>query len=335
MILIRADANEQIGTGHIMRCISIARALQAKGESVKFVTADHKADRLLEGFRTHCLESDWTQMEFELPTLFDALRQEKPSMLLVDGYFVTEAYFHALKSMVPVAYLDDLNQSCWDVDYLINYNIFAESYDYSAYKEKRTQLLLGTRYAPLRDEFRNCPTHEMKDVKDILVSAGGADPELITEKVLKGICRALPEVRFHFIVGALNPRIESIQSLAAQTENAILHINERHMSELMKSCDLAISAAGSTLYELCACGTPTITYTLADNQLAAAEQFEKQGIMLNAGDCRKDAAFIDRMEALVEHLTREKELRSELSGKMQRLVDGNGAARLAGELLCR
>lgn len=71
----------------------------------------------------------------------------------------------------------------------------------------------------------------------------------------------------------------------------------------MQKCDIAISAAGSTLYELCATGIPAITYTLADNQLIAAEQFDKQGIMLSAGDCRDDEGFIVRLEKLLDKLT--------------------------------
>lgn len=333
MILIRADANEHIGAGHIMRCLSIASSLRAMGETVKFVTADHKADRLLDGFSTYCLESEWANMESELPALCDMVKKEKPSLLLIDSYYVTESYFQRLHGLVRVAYLDDLNQSCWDVDYLINYNIFANLYDYSTYEEKRTQLLLGTRYVPLRDEFKNCPKHKIDKVLDVLVSAGGADPECITEKIISGICYGMKEVRFHFVIGALNPRLDKINALAAGKDNIVLHINEKRMSELMKNCDLAISAAGTTLYELCATGIPTIAYSIADNQLFAMEQFDKQGIMLSAGDCRGVVGFADRVKTIIEKIVDDRALREELSEKMHNLVDGNGATRIVASLL--
>ena len=99
----------------------------------------------------------------------------------------------------------------------------------------------------------------------------------------------------------MNPRIDIIRGKILG--NAVLHINEHNMSALMQKCDIAISAAGSTLYELCATGIPAITYTLADNQLIAAEQFDKQGIMLSAGDCRDDEGFIVRLEKLLDKLT--------------------------------
>ena len=333
MILIRADANEHIGTGHVMRCLSVARAFVDKGEKVIFVTADHRGDALIkqQGFETVCLDSDWTNMESE--RVDEVVKAYKPNLLLLDSYYVTEAYINSLSKIVRTAYFDDLNVQRWNVDFLINYNIFASVFDYSRYDGTKTKLLLTPQYAPLRDEFKNCPKHKTESVSDILVSAGGADPEHITEKIMAGICPGMGEIRFHFIVGALNPRLEDIKNLAKGKDNVILHINEKHMSDLMKDCDIAISAAGTTLYELCATGTPTITYTLADNQLVAAEQFDKQGIMLSAGDCRGADEFIDRVKACIEKLTGDMELRRVLSEKMQHLVDGNGANRIADALL--
>lgn len=333
MILIRADANEKIGTGHVMRCLSIARAFIDNGNKVIFVTADHRGDGLIaeQGFETICLDSDWTDMESE--KLDKVVKEYKPELLLLDSYYVTDDYLNCLKRIVRTAYIDDLNNHYWDVDYLINYNIFASIFDYSKYDGTRTKLLLNPQYAPLRDEFKRCTKHEIKDVTDVIVSAGGADPEHITEKILSGICPEMESVIFHFIVGALNPSLEYIKNIAEGKENVILHINEKHMSDLMKKCDIAISASGTTLYELCATGIPTITYTLADNQLVAAEQFDKQGIMISVGDCRSDDEFIGRLESLLKNLVNNEALRRKLSEKMQTLVDGNGAARIADMLL--
>ena len=333
MILIRADANEIIGTGHIMRCLSIARAFAEKGNDVVFITADNKGDALIQqnGFNSICLDSMWNDMEPEINKLISVINAHHPSLLLIDSYYVTESYFRELGKTTRIAYVDDLNAARWDVDYLINYNIFSSVYDYSWYDGTKTKLLLYPQYAPLRDEFKNLPMHEIKGtVTDILVSAGGADPERISERLIKKVCPKWPEVRFHFIVGALNPRLDNIKKLEA--ENVVLHINEKHMSELMKQCDIAISASGTTLYELCATGIPTITFSLADNQIPATEQFEKQGIMLSAGDCRGNTRFISKVEKCLKTLADNVELRLALSRKMQELVDGKGAERLVEKL---
>ena len=296
-----------------------------------FITADHTGDGLLSGFGSVCLGTDWTDMDSELPRLRQLIEERRPSLLLIDSYRVTEGYFRELRPLVPLAYMDDLNQARWDTDCLINYNIIASVFDYSAYDAGETRLLLGPEYAPLRDEFQHLPPPFVRDgAAEVLVSAGGADPEGITEKLIRETCPRHPALRFHFIVGALNPRLKEIQALAG--ERVVLHIRENRMAELMRSCDIAVSAAGTTLYELCACGVPTIVYSMADNQVLPAEEFARRGIMLSAGDCREDAGFTDRVDSQLRALTAETELRRELSRRMRDLVDGNGAARIARAL---
>ena len=334
MILIRADANEKIGTGHVMRCLSVARAFMSRGENVLFVTADHCGDKLIRdrGFETVCLNTEWERLDCEVPALIETIKVRAAKLLLVDSYFVTEDYFKKLSPYIKLAYIDDMNQAVWDVDYLINYNIFAPCSDYSPYGKTRAKLLLNPMYAPLRDEFKGRPEHTTKErITDILVSAGGVDPERVSERLIKAVSPNYPEIIFHFVVGALNPRINELMNY--QGRNIVLHINEKHMASLMESCDVAISAAGTTLYELCAAGIPTITYSLADNQIAAAMQFEKQGIMLNAGDCRGNKGFEDRINACLQKMLKSVGLRRKMSGKMQMLVDGKGADRIASSVL--
>ena len=330
MIFVRADANEHIGAGHVMRCKSIAEALVEKGSEVVFVTADHRGDSLLGGFPFLCLDSDWQNMNEELPKLEELIRINKPSLILIDSYSVTAKYFSTLRKTVKTVYMDDLNAELWDVDCLINYNIVAPLYDYSCYSGTGTQLLLEPLYAPLRNEFRVFQQHVIRDtVSDVLISAGGADPAMITEKIIGTVCPAFSNTRFHFVIGSLNPRIESIKKLSGR--NVILHINECNMSKLMRECDIAVSAAGSTLYELCACGTPTVTYVLADNQTGAAEEFGRLGIMINAGDCRKNDALPSVIAEALRGMN--SAVRSEMSRKMQRLVDGKGAGRIADVII--
>ncbi len=336
MILFRADANELIGAGHIMRCLSIAQAFRDRGENVLFVTADRRGTELIcsRGFEFHCLDSVWDNMDDEVGKLLPFLDAVNASLMLVDSYYVTESYFKRISSAIKVAYIDDLNKCRWDVDYLINYNIYSTTYDYSCYLHTRTKLILGLEYVPLRGEFRGLSEHSMKSTaKSVFISAGGSDPEQISLKMAQYVCPCFLQVSFHLVVGALNPRIDELVKRAEESSNIILHIDERHISDLMMACDLAVSAAGSTLYELCACGTPTIIYTLADNQLAAAEEFERRGLMINAGDCRNREGFTDHLEFLIENLLDDSDKRYSMSKNMQSLVDGDGAIRLTSALL--
>ncbi len=330
MILIRADANEKIGTGHIMRCLSLARTFAEKHEEVVFITADHNGDDLISEFRIICLDTEWYDMDSEIGKMISIIRDTCPIALLVDSYFVTQRYFESLSGITKVAYIDDVNKACWDVRFLINYNIYGKILNYSAYKKKATKLLLGMQYAPLRAEFKNRPSHFIRgEIKDILVSAGGADPEGVVEQLIREICPMWNATNFHFVIGALNSRIDEIKKL--ENGNIILHINEQHMSDLMENCDVAISAAGTTLYELCSIGVPTITYVLADNQLLAATQFHKDGIMINAGDCREDNGFMVRIQKKLETLSYG--TRKNMSQKMQSLVDGRGTERIVNAII--
>ena len=316
-----------------MRCLSVARAFAVQDEDVLFVTADHRGDGLIRsaGFRSVSLDTEWTRMEQEIPRIRGLVNELLPTLVLVDSYYVTQKYLRAVNGMAPVAYIDDMNELRWDVSYLINYNIYADSCDYFGYRGSGTKLVLGPKYAPLRDEFLGMPQHAIRQqVSDILVSAGGADPEGVTEKIIHEICPLFENVQFHFIVGALNPRIETIRGL--EGGNVILHVNEQHMASLMQSCDISVSAAGTTLYELCATGIPTITYILADNQIVATEQFEKLGIMPCAGDCRVGHDFVGRLTTLLRELIGDEELRMSLTNRMQSLVDGCGAQRIVDEV---
>lgn len=327
MILIRADANELIGTGHVMRCLSIAHSFKRKGEHVLFVVADHRGDALItsQGFDIFCLNSEWTDMESELVSFEELIDKHDPSLIFVDSYYVTAHYFEVLSKKSRVAYFDDMNKEKWGVDFLINYNIFSSSFDYSRYENTFTRLMLQPQFAPLREEFKNAPKHEIKKVTDILISAGGADPERITERIIDSIYASFPGIMFHFIVGALNPRLEHIKTKASRIDNVSLHLNEHHMAALMNKCDIAVSASGTTLYELCAMGIPTITYTLADNQVVATKEFDRLGYMINAGDCRENREFINGVVEKLKNLIRDSEKRAALSSKMQELVNGNGS----------
>ncbi len=175
MIWIRADANETMGSGHVMRCLSIAAALRKMGEKVCFLAADEKTVPLLEagGQAYHVLHTDYTRMEEELEILEGMLASCAPDFFLADSYFVTAEYFRRVRRRVPVGYVDDRCVKGLPLDLLINYNIFAEESLYG--QQDGTRLLLGTAYAPLREEFRGTQYQVRQDALRVLVTTGGSD----------------------------------------------------------------------------------------------------------------------------------------------------------------
>lgn len=199
-------------------------------------------------------------------------------------------------------------------------------------------LLLGPDFAPLRIEFSSLPDRAVNvRAENIFVSTGGGDCEHLSMRLTEYIIKnnSLARFHFHIIIGAMNQDLSIIQSMADDISNITLHYNVTNMQEIMSACDVAVSAAGSTLYELCATQTPVFTYILADNQIPGAEGFERHGVLKCAGDIRKAGAeklAADVMEAAVR-LADNYEERMRIASAQKRGVDGNGAERIVWCLL--
>jgi len=333
MILFRADANPQVGTGHVMRCLSLADAFRERGEDAVFVLAEPYFQAVIQakGYPCSVLGTDYSRMEEELPAFLPRLRRERPDFVVLDSYFVTPEYLKAVKYEAPLVYIDDQNAFDYPADVVLNYNIFGPE---TAYPQNKIYLL-GPRYAPLRKEFQGLERRTpKKSVEHVLVSTGGTDPyhaALRCVRYLRNGSR-FPNTTFHFVLGAMNRDAEEIQKAAAGFPRVRLHRQVTDMRSLMLQCDAALSAAGTTLYELCACGIPTITYILADNQIPGAKAFHRAGLMPCAGDIRRDECFERQLFAQLQEFMDDWEKRKRITRRIQELVDGNGAGRFAEEI---
>lgn len=337
MICFRADGNAHIGSGHIMRCLSLAAALRTLGEDCLFAMADDTMAATVRsrGFEVRILGTYWRDMYAELPVFLPLAAQAR--LVVVDSYALTPAWLEAVRQQVPVAQFDDEDAFLSTADFLINYNLSGLDRPYDRrYAGQPVRLLLGPAYAPLREEFCTLPDRPVRQqVTDILVSTGGADPENVAGRFVETLActPGWESVVFHLVAGALNPRLPELERAAAALPNLELHRNVQQMAALICRCDAAVAAAGSTLYELCACGTPTVTYVLADNQLPGATAFARRGLMLNAGDCRRDEGFYPRLLQTLRTLCDDAPRRAAMASAMRHTVDGRGAHRLAAALL--
>ena len=358
-IWIRTDGNDKIATGHLMRCLSIARACVDQGKNVCFLVADTQSESLLRErfispseFQIQCLHSDYQNMENELPALRCIMQsshtaaehtlQKNDPWILVDSYYVTASYLKALKERGQVAYLDDLASFPYPVDCIINYDI-SENEKPDCYN-MAAHCLLGATYTPLRAQFQNIPYTVQKKVEHILISTGGTDPFNVAEKILDCLmikCDVKKEpahspnsdvsdYQYHIVTSRLNPCYDKLTELCSKYPNIHIHENVQDMAGLMAQCDLAVSAGGTTLYELCAVGVPTISFAMADNQLSAVQTFSSSNIIPYAGDVRVD---MDGVLNSIRHFLDEKEnpypKRLDSSNKMRSFIDGYGAVRIA------
>ena len=366
MVVIRADANSKIGMGHVMRCLSVADALLKRGEEVLFVTADDTPVPLLtkKGVPYRVLHTDYADMEAELPKLWNALSElpqgpgepeaalpQRNTFILVDSYYVTEKYLAALKKRITTIYMDDIYAFSYPVDMLINYNIYGEEMGYekdAAFAD--TKLLLGTKYVPLREEF-SAGAGYVQSRKElslgaanvtpaeeggILITTGGSDSFNLAGQLLMEAMKydALKEKEYHVVSGSLNPHIGELQALAQKHENIHIHCNVTNMAELMAESEVALSAGGSTLYELCAMGVPVIAFSFAENQERLVQTFVKRGIAQYGGNYRTDGnKMIQNTIAGLEKLCGDEALKTEYRRKALQLVDGRGAERIAEALL--
>ena len=340
MIFFRADGNAKIGSGHIMRCLSIADALKRKYKDSLFVLADKAFQPLIEerGYGTYILDSDYRDMNNELCNMKKAIALYHPEMIIADSYYVTNNYLQELKEISHLVYIDDLAAFAYPVDVLVNYNVYGPEVAYKSLylKEKVTlpKLVLGMRYAPLREMFRNIPKRKQnKTVEDVLISTGGADTIHLALKLVQHIAENNYSQRFHFLVGAMNSDYDDIINTASKHNNIFIHHSVKDMKTLISSCDLAISAAGSTTYEISACGVPMLIYVLADNQIPGAETLSKLGLAVSCGDLRDKDNAAEILMGSVDRVAKDFMLRKQIGEKMQGLIDGIGADRLVEIML--
>ena len=363
---IRCDANSIIASGHMMRCLTIAKELVRLGESVTFFVADDESKALFDayskdpGIDAVVLGTNWQDMESELDVLIPELGKRTIDRLLVDSYKVTIPYFEKLKEVCSVAYLDDLNEATYPVDILINYSGYYKSLGYEeAYKNTRghgedpTKLLLGLQYAPLREQFYKNSDEPFENISDsisILLTSGGADTRgmlLATLKAAEESGLVDGDLHWQVVVGSLVKDASAIEEFATTHAGITIHRSVTDMAGLMRQCDVAICAAGTMLTECAAIGLPAIFYQVADNQKYNVDYWQSTGGMIFAGDVtggkgaevgsdeadKAKAAAIGatcrELEILLTDKSKLEDMRKSLGG----ITDGRGAGRIAEALL--
>lgn len=337
MLHIRTDGNAQIGTGHVMRCIEIAKAYEENIGPVQFLVADTESKNFIEskGFSCYVLDSKWDDLDSECHKLAKCKEECNVKRLLIDSYFITKDYVKVWKELgVKVAYLDDFCNESYAFDALFNGALWAteEGYD-RFYGKTETKLYLGCEYISLRKEFATVPKKEIKEKADnVLVLSGGTDPYHFLLRFLENLPKDMEkECQYYLVCGIFNGDYAKINEMCRGRENIHILQNVSDLYEYMCKADVAVSAGGMTLYELCACGTPCIMYLLADNQKGNLEGFTKAGLFESIGDIREKIDF-ELLFEKIRKLMQSYDMRSKKGMELQKLVDGKGAYRIAGEL---
>lgn len=339
MFLIRADGNAKIGAGHLMRCLTIGTELekQGNGEELLFLCADEPSADLVRqhGFQTYVLGTDYRDMESELP-VWEKLLNERAELsapvILVDSYYVTDRYLDSLRRFGFVVLLDDMGTKRYPVDGIINYNAYADSEYYrELYRGTAVKLFIGSKFTPVREQFLYGDYQVRSEVQSVLITTGGGDSENIAGKILKMLYDE--NLEYHLIVGQFNPHYRELKQLEGSRKNIYIHSNVTDMAGMMKASDLAITAGGSTVYELSALGVPFICFSYAENQEALTEYIGSLRVAGFAGAFHKSPErTLECIRILFGKLVTDENLRRQYSESEKRLIDGRGASRLAQAL---
>jgi len=331
--VIRADASTRIGTGHVMRCLALAQQWQQKNGAVLFVSAEITptlGERLkAESVDTAVITAAPGSIEDAEQTLAHASACEAP-WIVADGYVFGAMWQKRIKeSGIRLLLIDDYGHAeHYHADIVLNQNASADAQLY-AHRDASTRLLLGTRYTLLRKEFtqwrdwkREIPERATK----VLVSLGGSDPDNITGTVIDALA-TIAGIEAVIVVGGSNLQFESIRAAVGTHGGAMrMVVNAPNMAELMAWADVAVSAAGSTSWELACVGLPAALIVVAENQARIAAALAREGVSLNLGP--HTGLDTNRIATALRHWLPDQDRRKAMSVGGRRLVDGQGAMRV-------
>jgi len=343
-VLIRADASPTIGSGHIARCLTLARVLRTQGSHVAFACRrlpGHRLDALQsEGFETFALpdryagEDPEQAIESMLPWQADieALAtqlegQPEFDWVIADHYGLDHHWQTAARRFAPrIAAVDDLATRSYNVDLLLNQNLSGLRENYQPLLPAGCRTLLGPRFAMLREEF-SAPAIEIKPVaRRVLVNFGGFDAARQTHHAMLALAD-FSELEVDFVAGADNPAWAEMQALAESRPNWRLHSFVSDFHRRMTEADLFIGAGGGTSWERAALGLPTICIAVSNNQQANGEVMAAAGAHVFMG--AREQVSVEQLRDAVGFVVGNFYLRQSLAKRSRQLVDGRGALRVA------
>lgn len=289
VLVVRADAGASIGRGHVMRCLALGQMWQDRGGECIFVFALEPGslrEKLeAQGMRV-CLIDGAVGSTEDMEQTIAVARDYGAEWVVLDGYNFSSANQKQIKDAgLRLLCLDDnADYEHYFADIILNQNIHADESMYPRKScEEYSRLFLGTEFSLLRREFlknRSAAAERRVPVRRVMVTMGGGDPDNITGKVLSAL-GGFEDLQLKVIVGGSNQNYsqlrEQVDSLACECE-IIYDADDRQMCEAMLWADFAISAAGSTVWELLLMKLPGVVMALAENQEGIARELERRGL---------------------------------------------------------
>jgi UDP-2,4-diacetamido-2,4,6-trideoxy-beta-L-altropyranose hydrolase len=370
----RVDGSTGIGTGHVMRCLTLANLVQQHGVACVFASRNliPSLALLIENGGHNCLllnkkgpppSADqgeygrWlgTTEHFDTQSFLDVLKSRRnkfgePLSVLVDHYGLGQSWEAEVRRQTgaPVCVIDDLDRR-HDCDILVDTTYGKSAVNYAGHVPEEAVMLIGSQYALLRPDFarmrdealqrRNDRAAEEAPVANLLVTMGGGDQHNWSAWAASAIRPLAEEFGFHvhLLLGAAYPHEESLRELSVlYGEQMSIHRSVSEIAELLLRIDVCIGSAGSSTWERCCLGLPTINLILAENQRQICEELSSIGAAANGGDFTVQTNIPQPYEWANTHLrpllesVKRRDLMTQAACKV---TDGNGASRVLGHLL--
>jgi UDP-2,4-diacetamido-2,4,6-trideoxy-beta-L-altropyranose hydrolase len=363
-VFFRVDASLQIGTGHVMRCLTLADALSSRGAECGFICRAHPGNLIefirKKGYHVHSLPSapvggasmlaatnesllahaTWVGVSQREDALECAvvLSEQPADCLILDHYGLDACWETELKPYYrKLLVIDDLADRPHQCDLLLDQTFARNPADYQTLVPADCTLLCGSQYALLRPEFaslRDCSLQRRKGqpLGKLLITMGGVDKDNATGEVLRVLHSSKLPADCHItvVMGPTAPWLAEVRQLAEEMPwTTTVRVGVDDMAQLMADSDLAIGAAGSTSWERCCLGLPTIMLLLAENQTKVAQELELAGAvkLLKSQD-----QVLTELPVLLDSLVSSPSLRQAMSMTAAGIVDGGGVARIIGYL---
>ncbi|HQI42370.1 MAG TPA: UDP-2,4-diacetamido-2,4,6-trideoxy-beta-L-altropyranose hydrolase [Ignavibacteriaceae bacterium] len=324
-VFILTEGGKNIGFGHITRCTALYQAFEERGIIPKFIVNgddsvfDLLADKNYEIF-------DWIDEKERLLELI-----QNVDIAIIDSYLADISIYQTISEIVKVpVYIDDNKRLDYPKGVVVNGAIYAEELNYPV--KKGVTYLLGSKYMPLRKEFWDVPEKEIKEnIESVMITFGGDDMRNMTPKVLRLLQNNFPDLIKNVVIGKGFKNICEVEELKDNKTNLIYYPDAEKIKNVMLESDIAISAAGQTLYELAVTRTPTIAISVAKNQLNNVKGWAKDGFIEYAGSCI-ERDILNNIYNCLEKIA-SFQIRKEKSKKEILYINGEGGSRIVESIL--
>jgi UDP-2,4-diacetamido-2,4,6-trideoxy-beta-L-altropyranose hydrolase len=377
-IAFRTDASLQIGSGHVMRCLTLADALRAQGAQCHFISRAHPGHLLAvirqRGYAVNSLVTPVQQAQKAIENIAavgpdqqigqppqlahaawlgstwqadaqetaEVLATQRPDWLVVDHYGLDERWEDALAAHCrQLLVIDDLADRPHRCKLLLDQNLGRQPQDYAGLVPTDCEVLTGPHYALLRPEFAALRSYSLQrrqaqpNLRELLITMGGVDRHNATGQVLQALktCALPSDCRITVVMGLMAPWLQNVRELAEDMPwSTEVVVNVDDMAQRMADSNLAIGAAGSTSWERCCLGLPTLMVVLAENQRGIASSVESAGaaIALNLG---KGDQFASMLSGAIERLANHEAALISLSQAAAKVADGCGTNIVVAQML--